>query len=579
MYTIKDYLKALSPSSLDSSEFSLIGISYLEKVLNENPNAELRQEINQLKTDFSSDNYMPVANQIISLCKKYPNIVNNVITQALMDRVSSLTNDPDKNHNRRFFETNLSTHLDERSQDPSIYKSIEPLAQVMRSMGLKSITGNVNSPRDAQLSLLSVCRFNDNIEMDSKEKSKIYGFKDRTDKGATGIHSRNIGIMKSTTPNFYDQLSDKDLKDRVVDKFKVDRSKDSGFSGINEEIPFVNSVSGTTFTLSVLLNEMITRNKNSPTLEVDVNNIIQSFMAVYVKNGYHSLGEMQKVLNEEHIKKIFTENAIVLDLRFPDEVMTNTFKDAQSYSMTTCIKKAMMEELKKTIPEIKPIEPKVSSLSPSVTIAQQLGLNKGTLKTFTDRPGRNYFVFQTDKDKLEAYQKIIDTYGSQAVRIAGIKNTIEILDVSIVNNLNKPIKVEIIPTDAPEQQIDPRTRSLPVAPEQQIDPRTRSLPVTPSFSTKQSKMDSLTEAGNALSKGVLTEFVGRPGKTYFVFENDTDKTKAVKAIADEFGTTAVRVAGNPNTIEILKPEILSRIKQSTPQNVGNENKSDKIFKL
>jgi len=125
MYKVQDYLKALSPSSLDSSEFSLIGISYLEKVLKENPNFELSEEINRLKTDFSSENYMSVTNKIVGLCKEYQNIIDGDVLQALTERSSSLKNNPDENHNRRFFETNISTYLEKRVQDPNVYKSIE----------------------------------------------------------------------------------------------------------------------------------------------------------------------------------------------------------------------------------------------------------------------------------------------------------------------------------------------------------------------------------------------------------------------------------------------------------------------
>lgn len=568
MYKKKDFYTALQVEKLSSSEFAIISLTYLEQVANENNSPQLKQDINQLKSDLCSPNYLSSPNEIIDICNRYKSIIDTDMTNAMQKKIAQLTNDPNENHNRRFFETNLSKHLANNIQDPSVYKSIQPLATVMRNMHpsmKKKVPRTIRTPNDAIQTISTICQFNDNIEMGLKGDSKIYKFKDRQQKENIGTAlSRNDGIMKSTTPNFYDETSDQDITNRVVDKFRVDEEK-KGFSQTNAEIPFVNSVSGTTFTLAVLLNETIKNNTNSPTLEADVNNIVQAFMTIYVNMGFHSLGEMQRVLNEDHIQKIFLDNNISLDLSFPDQSVNASFKEAQQYTMTTCLKKATMEQLKREIGEAKPITPPAITQATPKPLAEELGLTKGQHKEYNNRPGNHYYVFKNDSDKLAAYNAIVDKYGADAVNISRQLNTIRI-DEKILEDVKRPenLAPSAAATQAPPIASIQETASTPKAnisqPTNMPEP-SKNRPLA--FMHQQAKVPSLTQVKESLNKGNRTRFPGREGKIYYVFQNKNETTDAFKKISDTFGEQAVRVARNPNTIEILQPNVLEKILQAT----------------
>lgn len=60
-------------------------------------------------------------------------------------------------------------------------------------------------------------------------------------------------------------------------------------------------------------------------------------------------------------------------------------------------------------------------------VKEYLGLDKGTMTTFNDRPGKNYVVFANEEDLHFSHQAIIREFGSGASRIAGRAKTIEIV--------------------------------------------------------------------------------------------------------------------------------------------------------
>ena len=152
--------------------------------------------------------------------------------------------------------------------------------------------------------------------------------------GYTGCHT---GLPKG-------HLSITPAKNRLVDTFKIDPNKVGGYSKTHKEIPSVNSISGTTYTLAAVLTEFIKKYKNDPDLEKDVNNITQGFLAFTCKSGFHSYGEMLDVLKDKSVKNFFADNNLTLHA-FPESILKNSFEAATAYSTQTNLQHTLNQEI------------------------------------------------------------------------------------------------------------------------------------------------------------------------------------------------------------------------------------------
>ncbi len=381
------YLSALKAPNLDSSEFALLAIGYIDAKLRKNPNLDAQKELDPIKARFSSSDFLDTTTQLILYCKTHKDLIDPQITAALENRAPQIKNDPNANHSRRFFETRLANHLKTEVENTGNYKSVAGLSETMKKLSSESdrsdavlkLPSKMSNLRNAVSVIGLVATFNDNIEKGLKLQSEKYQKKDREKKSRAKIgeedttttlnvtrkvageteavrgkaeekdnektFSRNVGIMKSITPNFTDLRSEVDIVNRVVDGSRVEDVQ-GGFSSTHAEIPFVNSISGTTFSLVKLLGEYIDANQENPELEKHVNNIVQTFIAVYIEKGFHGIGEMEHVLKEPHIQEIFNKSKINLDVSFPTAVLKKTFEEAQAFTLTNCLKKAMQSQLK-----------------------------------------------------------------------------------------------------------------------------------------------------------------------------------------------------------------------------------------
>lgn len=342
------YVTAMNATNLDTFEFGLLVASYFENQLQQNNDPSLKEDLKELKHQLIVMEDNKATSKIDLMLEKYSNLITDHLKQKMKRRIGDLKDDPDAQHARRFFETRLAIYWNKYLSDSKAYKSAIFISNTMRKLGLqRRLPNTVDSLKEAHYVLLQICQFNyAPSTWDFKKASELYKAKDRMQKPADDYLSRNPGIMKSTTKNYYNLICEKDIHGKVVDKFRASGDA-SGFSSKHKTIPFVNSISGTTFTFVNILDFCIQFHSQLSLCDLRdmVNNNIQSFIALYLNQGFHSIGEIHKVLNEPHVQQMFASHNIILDLNIPDKPLDEAFHEAQEYALTTCIKRAAEEEM------------------------------------------------------------------------------------------------------------------------------------------------------------------------------------------------------------------------------------------
>lgn len=142
----------------------------------------------------------------------------------------------------------------------------------------------------------------------------LYQRKDRGGKKPTSF-SCHPSICRSSDP-----LPTTDLhearENRIPDLCSIDTSVKRGFSSHHPSTPFVNSVSGSAYTLVVLLESFV---ESQPHSERDVlsaicHDVLASFVAIALDQGYHSLVEIIKVFEQPEVMHRLSRHGITLQL-------------------------------------------------------------------------------------------------------------------------------------------------------------------------------------------------------------------------------------------------------------------------
>lgn len=337
----------LSKNKLDKSESIILLYSFLKHHLPNSPNN--KELLNQLKSNYIKTNYERCEDIILTLKNdiqddKIKNAIENITTTS---REVVL----EKNNSRRFFENRMS----------QFYLGKEIDIDRINKMSSKLLGVNVYSVAAAEEAILSIAESPDinatQRHFDLKNNSPLYSLKDRHLKsGFIGkedqsvleekmiVSSRNSGLLKSNSPNFYDELSNDALNNRVVD-VNTHSGHGSKYSLLNERSAFASSLSGHTYFTAAILEKYIQENKDDPELNEDINAFINAYIATYISRGYHSYLEIVHVLEENNVFDVFSKNGLNLKLNFSDDVVEMAFNDAAEYSLMLAKKQAVNSEL------------------------------------------------------------------------------------------------------------------------------------------------------------------------------------------------------------------------------------------
>lgn len=159
--------------------------------------------------------------------------------------------------------------------------------------------------------------------------------KDRGNKRILPLYSSTKGIITASSAVPLTAHEDRLVREgglvyrksseKIVDQFDIDPLLNPGFSKAHPEIPFINSISGSTYCfLNSLKDFMVHQWPHNAPLEhasIITQEICKAYLAYLVINGYHCLRESLEVLNDKYIAEVFSSLGITLKV---DDYLFNT---------------------------------------------------------------------------------------------------------------------------------------------------------------------------------------------------------------------------------------------------------------
>ncbi|HAU1639196.1 TPA: type IV secretion protein Dot [Legionella pneumophila] len=397
---------SLDSPKLDESDFILLSVKYLEKSLGKKREfAGFFEDIERL---YFKQNYKEAIEKILDFCKKNESLLSQKVVQRLVEVAPRLKSNPKDNESRRLYETLYADHLEsviKQESDLSVFNELRDSYNAVKPEYAVTHETEIKTLDEAKQFILSFVMLNDNVELSLKAQSERYPKKDRSREELGNTPSANPGIMKPNSPNFSDNL----VPARDVPKIAINEKVVGGYSKTKPTTPFVASLSGTTYSLMVVLKDYIEKHKTDKDIEKKVNQIINLWISSYIKEGYHSYSEVVDVLTEPFIQSTFDEANIKLNYGVLDETHAE-FRKAQDYVFGMTIRSAMHHELldrfknkEKLQEEVKNFETVLNKLNQNV---ENTGRHRETLhklnEVFQDWSAgkKSYDAFKSESNQL-----------------------------------------------------------------------------------------------------------------------------------------------------------------------------------
>ncbi|HAT1896520.1 TPA: type IV secretion protein Dot [Legionella pneumophila] len=397
---------SLDSPKLDESDFILLSVKYLEKSLGKKREfAGFFEDIERL---YFKQNYKEAIEKILDFCKKNESLLSQKVVQRLVEVAPRLKSNPKDNESRRLYETLYADHLEsviKQESDLSVFNELRDSYNAVKPEYAVTHETEIKTLDEAKQFILSFVMLNDNVELPLKAQSERYPKKDRSREELGNTPSANPGIMKPNSPNFPDNL----VPARDVPKIAINEKVVGGYSKTKPTTPFVASLSGTTYSLMVVLKDYIEKHKTDKDIEKKVNQIINLWISSYIKEGYHSYSEVVDVLTEPFIQSTFDEANIKLNYGVLDETHAE-FRKAQDYVFGMTIRSAMHHELldrfknkEKLQVEVKNFETVLNKLNQNV---ENTGRHRETLhklnEVFQDWSAgkKSYDAFKSESNQL-----------------------------------------------------------------------------------------------------------------------------------------------------------------------------------
>lgn len=367
-----DLKKALESEKIDSSQYILLSTDFLQKIIDEMKvgSDTILKPMGHIRKLYAETNYKHAFMSLQLLCNYLKRELNETeeknemidmitLIQTNIARVKTLNNsDIDKNYSRRFFENRIASYYRDN------LFNFDSINAIVKHHFKGNPLDEAKTPEQAIMIIASLQESNtselDLREIQLKDSSDLYKSKGRfikpgflskeaesDSKSVNSVLSRNPGIMKSSQPNYYHELTDYTLQNRNAD-INAYSDKDTDYPLSNKESAYVSSLSGHAFWFVAILEQYIIDNlteSNVKKIERQVNDFIKAVIVTYVDQGFHSLLEVSDVFNQYPIKKIFSDYNIFLDLSWPDELLKKAFNDTQEYTKALSLRSVLQQEL------------------------------------------------------------------------------------------------------------------------------------------------------------------------------------------------------------------------------------------
>ncbi|WP_133135819.1 hypothetical protein [Legionella rowbothamii] len=357
-----DLKKMLSSKKLDTSDFILIALDMLhnEKATSSS-DMLVQQSIEESMQDYLNLDYEAATEKLISAAKTLNDASIAGLFESTAKRAAK-NSKPEKVESRRYFENHLVNEQWNSLNDESHKDSMDRFAKFMAGANLLyaekesfSKLKKVNNLEDMEMVIAAMRGFGEKTEsilsressMRREENIPISKFKDRGGKRDSKDvgDTMNPGIIKANTPTPADERREKAVTGSITDSFLINKKVDSGYSSTNVDVPFVNSVSGTAYTLAAVLDQYIEQNPKEPNLQMDVDNIVKVFVSFTCKSGFHSLSEMADVLRSPEVEEVFSKHNLKINYSCSEAILDEAIKAASQYAETRAAQKRALSEL------------------------------------------------------------------------------------------------------------------------------------------------------------------------------------------------------------------------------------------
>lgn len=352
--TTGTYIKALESTQLDSSDYILMATQLLTKLLDNNA----IPEILQLQQDYVNNNYQAALYKIMILLDEYAENLGAELVAFLKDRLLHLQDNAMEQKSRRYFEVKFCQAI-WNSLGESEFSSLEKLSTFMKEKN-PAVTQDVPTKvldlnlAEKVIGTMRACFFNSEDTYQTEQELRavndtIAQLKDRGEKRINDetekLYSLNPGIVHASSPMPVNERLEKAMTNKVNDLFIID-TENNGYSVFREDVPFVNSISGTVYGIVGGLKSYIECHKEDPNLEHDLNNFIKIWVTFANLKGYHSFAEMLDALNDHVIQNVFKSSNINLNLVFlTGEELSYTIKEAAEYSKKINLQRQYEKEI------------------------------------------------------------------------------------------------------------------------------------------------------------------------------------------------------------------------------------------
>lgn len=340
-----EFIQLLKCSNVTHSEFILICRGYLQKKFIDEDGVSLK--LDEIAHLFLMVRYEEAISKISGLIESHQDKLTPKAYRLFNRKLSELKNDViNKNHPRRFFENRLYQlcHLSQ--------------AEIASISGIAlAITGQrVKTQDEAELAVLCIAENSDAAikqrYIELINQSELFPLYDRLDKTgisdkdmeskgfvlSEAVYSRNGGILLSYSPNYVDELSSETMRNKIVDITSTFEDPDY-YSYSRPRQSFVGSLSGHTFLVIANLEKYMQTHSTEPDLQKKINHFFKMMMLAYINKAYHGLFEIIDVLTEKHITQLFQKYHVTIDLSWLKSLSTQACKDAQTYTLSHCMRK------------------------------------------------------------------------------------------------------------------------------------------------------------------------------------------------------------------------------------------------
>jgi uncharacterized membrane protein len=370
------YQNAISSPKLDRAEYIVLTLGLLQGEHAFNPKAEIsevlwlsKDKTNQVLEKFYNYKYDEAIDiqkaelQDFAKTDKLPPAFQDALNMA--DTIKARPVNAQANQDaRRYFETTLGQlHLGS-FVDATAVSAVTEHGDKMKATNGAQVEKAILTWTDAE-KLNKKARLGEGYYRARSTNAKIkdrkfkLGFSSKRDladssKKTDMVASHQGGLLRQTSPFFPDQISTRASLNRAPDIY-THSHQEGLYPMLRPEAPFTASVSGHMYFVMGRLSQYMSDNAKDPNLQKNVSEFLKAVISVYAKNGYHNNFEIKDVFAEPAVRETFQKFGIQPDLSYSPGNLSAAMQATIQYTAAYAEKRAMQEELRKGLIQLKPV--------------------------------------------------------------------------------------------------------------------------------------------------------------------------------------------------------------------------------